>query len=335
MSSRFVFVPEQLVKSFENLNRIQKALLSVSVLGMVTLPFWIPTAYSNLVFVFALANIWAIFAMSWDILSGHTGYLSFGHSVISGSAAYTTGLVLLNVDATIPMYVTAPLSVGVAIVVGLLFAWPSLRLKGPYFSILTLLAVLIVVRLVFIFSEYTRGELGIGAVPVITYDNTLLFYLTLLPMLVIAALLLYISRSNIGMIFVSIRENEQAVEDAGIDTTKFKLWAFILSAVPMGMGGVMIAHVYGNVDPTTVLVLERTVEMILMVIIGGIGTIIGGIAGAYAFLFLRDFLFVELFGSTERWLALWIAMVLAPMYARDGVFLKLWNYLGDDEEGDT
>jgi branched-chain amino acid transport system permease protein len=282
----------------------------------------------------ALANIWAIFAISWDILSGHTGYISFGHSVLSGIAAYTTAIITFNIDPSIPMYVTFPLSVLAALAIGLLFALPSLRLKGPYFSLITLLAVLIMVRLVFILSDYTRGELGIGDIPIISYNYTAVYYVTFVPMIIIAGVLFYISRSDVGSVFTAIRENEYAVSAAGINPTKFKLWAFVLSAIPMGIGGTLLAHFYGSVDPGTVLELERSVEIIMMVIIGGSGTILGPIAGAYLFISLRDLILGSVLSTTGRWIALWTIMLVIMIYARDGIFYRLWIRIGNlDREG--
>jgi branched-chain amino acid transport system permease protein len=295
-----------------------------------TLPLWgNPIFGSTFVFAMALANIWAIFAASWDILSGYTGYISFGHSALSGVAAYTTALILFNIDPGMSILITFPLSVLFALIVGLLFAFPALRLKGPYFSLITLLSVLILIRLVFILSDYTRGELGIGEVPIISFDYTMVYYVTFLPMILIVSVLFYISRSDIGNVFVAIRENEYAVEAAGLDTTKFKLWAFTLSAIPMGIGGTLLAHFYGNVDPATVLEVERSIEMVMMAIIGGTGTILGPVVGAYIFILLRDIVFTSFLGSTERWIALWSVVLVILVVANDGIVYRLWNKIGE------
>lgn len=306
-------------------NGYQLGVLVVAFLGLLTLPFW----GGNLVYVAAFANIWAIYAMSWDIISGHTGYISFGHSFISGLAAYTTGILFFVVDPNISMWVTFPVSVVVALAAGLFFALPSLRLRGPYFSLLTFVSVLLAFKAVYVFSEYTNGEMGIGGIPVLSYDNTTLFYLTLVPMLLIGAVLLYVSRSNVGTVLVAIRENEPAVEAAGLDATKFKVWGFVLSAIPMGIGGAMLAHFYGNVEPIGVLIVDRSIEMIAMAVVGGMSSILGPMAGAYLLILLRDAFFRSFLGPNARWIALWAVVLFLIFFTPEGLFRRLWNYLGE------
>jgi branched-chain amino acid transport system permease protein len=308
----------------KGLNRYQVGVLAIALLGLVTIPFW---GYGFL-YVLALANIWAIFAMSWDIISGHTGYISFGHSLLSGAAAYTTAMIVFNVDPNASIAITFPLSVLAAFVVGMLFALPSLRLRGPYFSLLTFVSVLIAVKLIFVFSAYTNSELGISAVPVISYNNFVLYYTTLVPMLLIAAVLVFISRSDVGLVLSAIRENEPAVEAAGLDTTKFKIGAFAISAIPMGIGGALLAHYYGNVSPATVLVVDRSIEMIAMAAIGGMGSILGPLAGAYLLVYLRDSLFLALFSPNVRWVALWTVVLILLILAPNGAFRRFWGFLG-------
>ena len=317
-----------------SLNVYQLGVLVVAILGAITVPFWAGGA----TYVLATASLWAVFAMGWDIISGHTGYISFGHSLLSGSAAYTTALLVYNVDPHLPILVTFPLSVLVAVIVGLIFALPSLRLKGPYFSLVTFVSVLIALKLVNIFSTYTNGELGIQSIPTLTYDNTLLYYETLALAFVVAGVLLYVSRSNVGRILLAIRESEETVEAAGLDTTKFKLWAFTLSSITMGIGGAMLAHFYGTVSPSNALVNSNSIEMIAMAAVGGMGTILGPMCGAYLLVFLRDSVFQNVFdlGPSARFVALWAVVLVLFVVTPDGIFVRGWRYLGslggeDDE----
>lgn len=304
-------------------NRYQIGAVSAAVLALLTLPFWA----AQYLYVFALASIWAIFGMGWDIISGHTNYISFGHSALSGAAAYTTGMLVYNVDPGLSMAVTFPLSVLAAVLVGLLFAVPTLRLEGPYFSLITLLGVLVMTQLVYIYGAYTGGELGITSVETFTYDFTVMYYYSLLPMLLIGAVLTVVSQSNVGRILRAIGENEEAIESSGIDTTKFKLWAFLLSSITMGIGGAMLAHFYGNVDPTTMLVIDRSLEMVAIAVLGGMGTVAGPIGGAFVFVFLRDEVLTA-FGSTGRWLSLWLLVLLFLVFMREGIFPYIWSKLG-------
>ncbi len=312
-------------------NNYQLGVLGLGLVSLVTLPFWAP-AWT---YVFAFANIWVIFAVSWDIISGHTNYISFGHSFLSGLAAYTTALLTFNIDPNMAMYITFPISVAVAVLAGLVFALPSLRLSGPYFSLLTFVSVLIATKAVYIFSGYTNGEMGISTVSVLTFDNTTMFYYTLIPALIIATILLYISRSNVGMVLRAIGQNEPAVEAAGLDTTKFKLWGFVFSAVPMGIGGALLAHFFGNVEPIAFLIVDRSIEMIAIAAVGGMGTILGPVGGAYLLIFLRDELFRAFLGPNARWVALWAVVLILLVTSPQGIFTRLWNLLGRLGGGDS
>ncbi|ELY43676.1 branched-chain amino acid ABC transporter permease [Natronorubrum sulfidifaciens] len=308
------------------LNGLQFALVFGSLAAVLTAPFW---GTFGLVRAMTVAAIWAIFAMSWDIQSGYTGYISFGHSVLSGAAAYTTAMLVHNVDPELSMAITIPVSILAALVVGLLIALPSLRLSGPYFSLITFVAVLIFYRLIPSFSAYTGGETGIQSVEVFTYDPIARYYYMIVPMLVIAVVLTVIARSNIGLILVSIRENEAAVNAAGIDATKFKIFSFALSSIPMGIGGVLLVHFTGGVDPTTFIVVDRSIEMIAMAVLGGMSSILGPLGGAFFLIVLRDYILTDLAGlsSPARWTIFWGLVLAVLVFVREGLFRKLWHTL--------
>ncbi|MEF8778250.1 MAG: branched-chain amino acid ABC transporter permease [Natronomonas sp.] len=291
-------------------------------------PYWAGTYTYSL----ALASIWAIFAMGWDILSGYTRYISFGHTLLSGGAAYATALLLTYVDPSLSLAITVPISIIAALVIGLLFALPSLRLQGPYFSLITLVGVLIAVRLVFMLSDITGGELGLN-IGAITYDSTEIYYFTFVPMVLVAVALVAVSKSNIGMVFKGIGENESAIEAAGLDTTKFKLWAFVISAIPMGLGGTLIAHFYGSVDPGTVLAVNLNIEIIAMAVIGGMGTVLGSIGGAFFFVLMRDEILLGPLGSHMRYVVLWIIVLAIFLKFPSGLFVRIWDALGNIDFG--
>jgi branched-chain amino acid transport system permease protein len=290
----------------------------------------------------ALASIWAVFAMGWDIQSGYTGYISFGHSVLSGGAAYTTAIIFNEVSQSIPFYITAPISVAVAVLIGMVIALPSLRLKGPYFSLVTFAAVLL-------FYSATLAVDVLGGSAGLPYSTDLIplkgglfggpigftrYYMLMLPMLAVAIGLTVLLRSNYGLIFTAIRENEDAVSAAGINPTKFKIWSFFLSAIVMGIGGVMLAAFYPNIDPTTFVQVDRSIEMIAMAVLGGMASVLGAMGGAFVFFLLRDVilgLFIE--ESALRLMLLFILVIVILVFARDGLFRKLWHRLGKVRDG--
>jgi branched-chain amino acid transport system permease protein len=311
---------------FGELTGLQLLFLLVSLVGLLTAGVWGPMVSGSMLRTMALASIWAIFAMSWDIQSGYTGYISFGHSVLSGAAGYTTALLLVNVNPEMSLFITAPLSVLAALVVGLLVALPTLRLEGPYFSLITFVAVLLFYRLT---TAYTAlgGIPGFQEPSVFTWDPVMRYYYMLVPMLLIALVLTYLARSNLGMILVAIRENESAVSAAGINPTKFKIWSFVLSSIPMGIGGVLLVGFTGNVDPSTFVIVDNSIEMIAMAVLGGMSSILGPIGGAFLFEFLNH----EILGDLEtsvRYILLWTAVLAVLVFARNGLFRKIWHRLG-------
>lgn len=312
-------------------NRYQIGLLTLLSALFILSPFLFT---SSILFVLVIGNIWAIFAMSWDMMSGHTGYISFGHSLLSGAGAYTTALIALHISPTIPLYITFPLSVIAAVAVGLLFAIPSLRVKGPYFALLTFVALLIAERLIFIFSEYTEGELGITAIRTFDISLTEWYYISLAVTMCSLIIMMFISRSHQGLVLVGIRENEDAIAGAGLNTTKLKIWAFSISSFFMGIGGALLGHFYGTVSPNNVLVVERTIEMITIAVIGGLGTIAGPMISAYLLLLLRDYLLRGLLDPTTRFVVFWVIVLILMFWAREGVIKQGWEYLGALGEGE-
>ena len=312
---------------FGEMNGLQLLVLAISILALLTAEFWAHLVSGTMLRTLALASVWAIFAMSWDIQSGYTGYISFGHSVLSGIAGYTTALLLVNIDPGLPLWITAPVSVLAALVLGLLIALPTLRLQGPYFSLITFVAVLLFYRLTTAYDAL-GGIPGFSQPEVFTWDPVARYYYMMLPMLAIALVLTFLARSNLGMILVAIRENESAVSAAGINPTKFKIWSFALSSIPMGIGGVLLVGFYGNVDPSTFIVVDNSIEIIAMAVLGGMSSILGPMGGAFLFEFLNHELLGG-FSRSVRYILLWILVLLVLVFARRGIFRKVWHRLGD------
>ncbi|WP_137289790.1 branched-chain amino acid ABC transporter permease [Natronorubrum halophilum] len=315
---------------FGAMTGLQFVLILVSLVALLTAGVWAPAVGplvgGGLLRTLALASIWAIFAMSWDIQSGYTGYISFGHSVLSGAAGYTTALLIVHVDPELSIWITGPLSVLAALVVGLLVALPTLRLEGPYFSLITFVAVLLFYRLTTAYG-WLGGIPGFGDPDVFTWDPVVRYYYMVIPMLLIALALTFMARSNLGMILVAIRENEAAVSAAGINPTKFKIWSFALSSIPMGIGGVLLVGFTGNVDPDTFVIVDNSIEMIAMAVIGGMSSILGPLGGAFFFEFLNHQIFHG-FSTPVRYLFLWGLVLLVLVFARDGLFRMIWHRLG-------
>ncbi|WP_435552266.1 branched-chain amino acid ABC transporter permease [Natrinema sp. CGMCC1.2065] len=315
---------------FGEMSGLQFGAIAVSLVALLTAGVWAPMVGpllgGGLLRTLALASIWAIFAMGWDIQSGYTGYISFGHSALSGAAGYTTALLIVHVDPTLSFWMTASASVLAALVVGLVIALPSLRLQGPYFSLITFVAVLLFYRLTTAFDSL-GGIPGFGEPDVFTWDPMMRYYYMVIPMLLVALALTFMARSNLGMILIAIRENESAVSAAGINPTKFKIWSFVLSSIPMGIGGVLLVGFTGNVDPNTFVIVDNSIEMIAIAVIGGMSSILGPLGGAFLFEILNHQI-LHGFSTPVRYLFLWIIVLFVLVFARDGLFRAIWHRLG-------
>lgn len=240
--------------------------------ALALLPFWIGNPY--ILSVLTLAALYAIFASSWDILSGYIGQLNFGHAVFFGVGAYATGFLGPHLHPLLVLPAGALVGIGFAFLVGV----PCLKLRGPYLSLTTLVFPLILERLAFTFRDVTGGEYGITVASPLSRIG--LYYASLALLLVTIGTLLAVAESRIGRTFRAIGDDEQAAMAAGIDTTRFKLGAFVLGAGFAGLGGVLYAYHLRHVGPET-FSLFTSFSIVIMGIVGGMGTVVGPAIGAY------------------------------------------------------
>ena len=246
--------------------------LAVAFGALALLPFWIDNPY--VLSVLTLAALYAIFASSWDILSGYIGQLNFGHAVFFGVGAYATGFLGPHLHPLLVLPAGALVGTGFAFLVGV----PCLKLRGPYLSLTTLVFPLILERLAFTFRDVTGGEYGITVASPLSRIG--LYYASLALLLVTIGTLLAVAESRIGRTFRAIGDDDQAAMAAGIDTTRYKLGAFVLGAAFAGLGGVLYAYHLRHVGPET-FSLFTSFSIVIMGIVGGMGTVVGPAIGAY------------------------------------------------------
>ncbi len=234
-----------------------------------------------------LASIYAIFAASWDLLSGFTGQMNLGHALFFGVAAYTSAII--NVNIGLPPWVTIPLGVLAAVLAGLVIGIPSLRLRGPYLSLATMAFPLILIGVVFAIPNITGGELGISGRDPLSDSRLTVYYIAVPLMLILAFIMWKITDSKTGLLFHAIREDEVAARASGINTTRYKLMAFCLSGLFAGIAGGLYAHFEPVVDWST-LGLFLSFQAIIWAVFGGIATIYGPIAGVFILFPLMEYL---------------------------------------------
>ena len=240
--------------------------------------------------VLILASIFAIFAASWDLLSGFTGQVNFGHALFFGVAAYTAAILDRNLGWA--PWATVPLGALAAVLAGLLVGIPCLRLRGTYLAFATLAFPLILVGVVYAIPNITGGELGIYGIAPLSGSRVASYYIAIPSMIVLGFIMWKITDSKIGLIFHAIREDEVTVRASGINTTRYKLLAFCLSGLIAGIAGGLYAHFIKGAGPST-LELLLSFQVIIWAVFGGIATIYGPMAGVLILYPLTEFVLMR------------------------------------------
>lgn len=238
--------------------------------------------------IFIVAMIYSIYAASWDLLAGVTGQVSFGHSAFFGIGGY--GFIFCLLFFQLNWIVSIFIGGIITIVLGLIIAIPALRLKGPYLALGTM-AFSLMLYYIFQFPELQAEsidmprELNIWRLTVLTPFGE--FLIILIFMVVSVLIMLIIYNSKLGTIFKGIRDDEYATEAAGINTTKYKLIAFTISAFFAGLAGAIYSFHLGNAN-FDLFSNARSFYPVIFALLGGISTISGAVMGAFTFAILTQ-----------------------------------------------
>jgi len=225
-----------------------------------------------------LCHYYVILACSWDLLTGFTGNVNFGHAFFIGGAGFVGAL--LNLHLGWGPWVTLPLGGLVAALCGLLVGSFTLRLRGPYFAAVTFCFATLLYKWIMIKHDIFGGEEGLPGIDWLMETALGNYYVSGILMLAAIFFLYFLSKSSFGLILRSIGENEVASEGSGINTTFYKIVAFIISAFIAGVAGAMYGHAQMHVGPEMAHD-SLSILVLIMAVVGGMGTIIGPIIGAY------------------------------------------------------
>ena len=225
-----------------------------------------------------LAYYFGVFAMAWDLLFGFAGEVNFGPTFLVGLGAYGAGI--LNSEAGLPIPVCVLFGAALAVAGGLLLAVPALRLSGPYFGLITLVAVLLLQQMVTVFAQYSGGEIGLTIPDVMSVDETTNYYIALGFMAVSGLILFGLSRSALGLILQACGQDPVEAQALGFNVSKHKLAAFCVSALFSGLAGAMLVFYLGTASPGTVIDIAVGVQVIIAAVLGGRRTILGAAVGA-------------------------------------------------------
>jgi len=296
--------------------------------GLLALfPFAESTFYTQLL---TKIMIMAIFAMSLDLLVGYTGLVSFGHAAYFGLAGYA--LVLMSPQyESVSLWWSLPAAMSVCALFALITGMLVLRTRGIYFIMVTLAFAQMVF---FVFHDtkfgggsdgifiYAKPTLVIGGFELLNLEKlNHLFYLVLIFMAAVYFLLRRVLASTFGRALLGIKENEHRMSALGFPTFRYKLASYVLSGALGGLAGYLAAIQYGFVNPE-ILSWHHSGTVLMMVIMGGMGTLYGPMVGAFAFVLLQELLSDQsLLGQVAKhWqLAMGIFVILVALYLPRGL----------------
>jgi branched-chain amino acid transport system permease protein len=303
------------------MNTRQRAVGTALVVGALALvPAIFPGYFTSLA---TLMLIYALLAMSVDLLAGYAGRTPLCHGAIFGTAAY---VVMYSVTTTGGNpWLALPLGLLAALAVAAVFAALAVRTNGVYFLLLTLALGMIVWGVCQRWTSVTGGENGLrgNARPALLADPTVFYYFVLAVGLAATGLMWRLVRSPFGLALKGIRESESRMRSLGYHTTRHLFLGFLFSGAMAGLAGVLYAWFNSFVSPSTV-ALTQSVKGLLMVIVGGVGTLFGGAVGAAVIIVLEN----VASSFTERWsMVLGALFVLTMIFAPEGIVGKLRAHL--------
>lgn len=275
-------------------NLFKPVAIGLAVAYALALPYTGVKAYYLHIAILSLIHV--ILALGLNVIAGYAGQLSLAQAAFFGIGSYTTALLMM--EAKLSFWLAAPAGIILAGLVGVAFGLPSLRLKGPYFVISTL-GFGEIVRLIFLnWESVTRGPNGLPGIPApdpislgfvtLTFDTKLgAYYLTLVALLAVLVLYYNMVHSRIGRALRAIHNDQLAAEVMGINLTFYKVFAFASGAMLSGLAGALYTGYIRFISPDTFTIGEAT-NILIMMVLGGMGTIIGPIIGAVGITYLLE-----------------------------------------------
>jgi len=262
-----------------------RSLVLAWVVALLALPAVYGDAY--VLRILTMTCLFAIFAASWDLLAGYTGQVNFGHALFFGAGAYTSALMSLKLGIS-PWY-TVWAGAAVAMLFGVLVGYLCLRLRGSYLSLATLAFPLIVLGLLFAFPDFSGGELGISGLRRLATTPAGNYYIAAVSMLAIVFGLWALADSKFGIVLHAIRDDEIAARASGINTLRYKMVVFAISASAAGFSGALFAHYLRVAGPSS-LEVALSFQVVIWGIFGGVATIYGAVVAVFLLYPLTEWL---------------------------------------------
>jgi len=255
------------------------------VVAAATLPLYVSGYVLGLLTV---AYYFGVFAMAWDLLFGFAGEVNFGPTFLIGVGAYTAGI--LDNQFGLSVYLCIVAGAAAAVVAGLVLALPALRVRGPYFGLTTLVAVLMLQNFIVVFADLTGGEIGLTIPDVISINAGTNYWIALGFMALSAVILYGLSQSPVGLILQASGQDPVQAGALGFNIVKHKLAAFVVSAFFSGLSGALLVFYFGTASVGTVVDVSVGVQVIVAAVLGGRRTVLGAALGAIFLIVAGEFL---------------------------------------------
>jgi len=319
------------IATFTSKRFLVPAVLVVIVALLATAPLY---AAPGTIPLMTTILMYIILAVSWNMFSGPTGYISLASAAFFGCGIYASALLFEREAALLPLPVVIIIGGLIASCFALIVGLATLRLRGIYFTMFSFGLLELARRLIQYYEFYVTGVRG-RYVAIIGADTG---YYIMLAILVATLLTVYfIRRSRLGLAMQGIGRNEEATAHMGVNTTRVKVLTFAISAFFMGAAGALVATRWLYVDPSTAFNLNYSFLPLLMAIVGGVGQPYGPVIGGFAFAYLRHVLqsrtpyyFMLIFGAIMVLVVLFLPGGLASLIERwrhrlEGAITKLWK----------
>ncbi len=305
-------------------------------IGYLALVAMVRNQYYQL--MLTLVPVWATLGISWNILSGYSGLVSFGHAAFFGLGAYTLTILFVSFGITPWFGIIGAGAVGA--LAGLIIGYPTFRLRGHYFA-LSMLAYPLALLYVFEWLGYQEVSLPMrrdAPAAYMQFSDNRVYTLIALAMMIAALLVsIRIERTRFGMSLLAIKQNEIAAEAAGIDTFSWKLKAIVVSGLIAGAIGGFYAVVLLVVTPPSVFGMLTSAQALIMALFGGVGAAWGPVIGAAVLIPLTEILHAELGDKLPgiQGVVLGVAIILIILYAPEGILWKVRDMLRRRRSGDA
>lgn len=310
---------------------LSRTLAALFVLAVVLWATLVGSSFA--LFVMTNLALFVVAALGLNLLVGYTGQISLGHAAFLAIGAYTHVVVYTQ---GAPLLVSALLGATVAGACGFLVGIPALRLEGPYLAIATLGFQVAVDQTLGRWDAVTGGRMGLGvpAPEVLGFPLTDVrhYFLVCFAVCVLTIVgVVNLTRSRVGRAFVAVRDNDIAAQAMGVDLVRTKTLAFALSAFITGLAGALYSHLFDRINPSNFSLL-LSIELLVMVVVGGLGSVLGSVLGAALLVLLphalagfRDFQTI-IVGAILIAVLLFEPMGLRGRWLRIKFYFKAWPF---------